>query len=264
VCREDADRGIAFSASWSPGPFKRGEAVTIWSLHQISNYLYAIYWTFQDDGVVHPEVGVTGELQGLNKMHVHNVFWRFVFDLDGSADDRARRFTHTNNPPFGVDTAPLLLFESANQLYPLISPAHIARAWRVEDRYKKNAHSKPIGYELEPNAQGMFRGVPVVEQFARNDFWVSRYHRCEMYASKNDNYMATQGCKKPQLLLRQSVAQFVSSPTPQGINGRDVVLWYVVHSHHDPRDEDSRHIPMGRVGPLLVPHDFSDQNPLTP
>jgi primary-amine oxidase len=249
---------------------RRGEYVRVWSLHHAGNYVYLVQWTFHDDGSLHPEVGLTGELYDTKRAHTHNNYWRFDFDLDGSADDLAQQITHTNNYPFpslGSDLVMNFTSEAADTLYPLISLHHISRHWRVQDTqiHTGVGADDKIGYDLLPNPQGMFRGIPLFERYARDDFWVTRWHKCEMYATHNNTYMNTQGCKKWQLIFRKNVAQFTGPfPPAQNVNGQDIVLWYAVHVHHHPHREDLKQILLHPHGPTLRPHNLFGFNPTQP
>ena len=263
VCLEKGDRGIAWADS-TGGQIRRGKYVRLWSLHNAGTYVYLVQWTFHDDGSLHPEVGLTGELYPKYPAvpHVHNTYWRFDFDLDGAGGDWAYQITHKNFPPgFGTDTAIPFIKEAADTLYPLVSAFHITRHWRVRDKDNK------IGYDLLPNPQGMFRGLPVVERFAGHDFWVSRYNKCEMYATKNHIYMNVPGgCHSSTTQFRRNVAQFVGTVVnpAQFVNGKDIVLWYAAHKHHHPHNEDHKQILLHPHGPTLRPHNAFPFNPTQP
>ena len=52
----------------------------------------------------------------------------------------------------------------------------------------------------------------------------------------------------------------------EGVDGQDVILWYALHVHHRVRSEDritdGRPMPIHWAGPMLIPRDFFDNNPI--
>jgi primary-amine oxidase len=245
-----------------------GRMLVLWCASRLGGYTYFLRWRFRDDGVLLPEVGLTGRLEhtGGNPLgprgtivarepvqvhapaHVHNFYFRLDFNIDGADNDEVQEFSHLQDIPGrsagATDRWTTIPRESVRSL-----DAQAFRSWRVADRVSTNANGLPRSYELHPGGNGVFRGHSA-EPFAQGDLWVLRHRRNEHPFSQTD--------PRP---LRHALPAYLNG---EDVLGRDVVLYYSLHAHHQPRSEDWPAMPVVWEGFTLAPRDFLDRSPLTP
>jgi Cu2+-containing amine oxidase len=243
VCKELRDRGIAWKDDTS---VRRGEEVTLWGAIDAANYNYIIEWSFRDDGAILGRVGATAQnLPGIPfEAHMHGPIWRLDIDLNGFPGDSVHLGRHIE-PVTGLsatDTMTLITAESGQQWNPLeFTSLHI------QDSTLKNSRGHSSAYHLMPVRTGTPRHF---ENFARNDFWVTRYNPTEMAAASLPTYVST----------------------PAGVSNTDIVAWYYGGAHHLVRDEDGEVVNgiwQGEAhvmwtGFMLKPHNLFDKTPLYP
>lgn len=245
-----------------------GKMLVLWSMSRLGSYSYIHRWRFRDDGVLMPEVGLTGELDHVSKgdsspfgslvgkegkgekvfapSHVHNFYFCLDLDVDGS-ENSVEEFNYQQEKP-GSLTA-------THSWTPLPKEtsrpwkADSFRSWRVVNRASKNVLGLPRSYELVPGGNGTFRGA-ASESFAHAELYVTRYNAKDFPASAVDT--------RP---LRTALPSYVND---ESIDPADVVLWYVLHVHHVPHTEQWPAMPVEWVGFHLVPRDFLDGSPLQP
>ena len=247
-----------------------GSMLILWCSAQLGDYTYFIRWRFRDDGVLMPQVGLTGRLSHTRRgqpstygtvvdrdargtsvvapSHVHNFYYRLDFDIDGPANDRVEEFNHRQDRPgeslSSKDAWTPLPHETARSFD---GPGF--RSWRVADRVSKNRLGHPRSYELMPGGNGVFRGARA-EPFAQAELWVTR-HRAEEFP------LSSEDPRKLQLALP-------AYANGEPLEGQDVVVWYAMHVHHLPRTEDWPMMPVEWADFSLVPRDFLDRSPLRP
>jgi primary-amine oxidase len=229
----------------------RAKTLTLWSAYTLGGYYYIVQWRFREDGVILPQVGLTGALvhfggDNSNSVavgakdralsHVHNVFFCLDFDVDGKTntveefdykviDDEGEKATGTWTP---------IAKEGGRELKP-----EAFRSWRVVNNASKNRHGNPRSYELVPGGTGIYRGSKK-ETFARSDVWVTKFKPGEVPGPK---------------LLADSLASYADG---EGVDGADVVLWYMLSVHHQPKAEDWSAMPVEWCGFKIAPRDFLD------
>lgn len=244
-----------------------GKMLVLWTASRLGDYDYLIRWRFRSDGMLMPQVGLTGRLnhtqeatlenrgsQVVNRpgervfapSHVHNFYYRLDFDIDGPENDTVEEMTHRQDRP-GVsfashDTWTPILAESARKL-----DSYAFRTWRVVDHGSKNRFGYSRSYELLPGGNGIFRGA-ASEGIAQADFWVQRYRPTEFPLSSTDHRSVKEGL--PRYMNGES------------LEGQDVVVWYAMHVHHLPRSEDWPAMPVELAGFTLQPRDFLDGSPI--
>jgi primary-amine oxidase len=246
VCRELRDRGLAWKDDTR---VRRGEEVALWSALDAANYNYVMEWTFRDDGVVLGRVGATAQnLPGVPfEAHMHGPIWRLDIDLNGSAGDSVHVARHIEpssifTPQRANDTMSLVALETGLQWNPLQFTA-----LHIQDANLRNGRGHPSAYHLMPIRTGTPRHM---ENFTKNDFWVTRFNGSEMAAA--------------------SLPSFVNFLTP--VSNTDVVVWYYGGVHHLVRDEDGQIINNRWVGEahimwtgfMMKPHNLFDTTPLFP
>jgi primary-amine oxidase len=121
----------------------------------------------------------------------------------------------------------------------------------VVNRGSKNVWNQPRSYELVPGGTGIFRGKyprsprqSGAEPFAHFELWVTRHHEGEAPTTKP---------------LKETLPGLVNG---EPVVNEDVVLWYMMSVHHQPRAEDWPAMPVEWHGFKLMPRDFLDRSPV--
>ena len=180
-------------------------------------YRYRMKWHFYDDGRIWPEFSfAAADAVCTETGHRHHAYWRFDFDLDGSARNDVVR----EHPAGG---APQAFTSEASRV--LGGPSD-ATYWSVVD------DATGFGYEIRPGDAD--RRLPV-DAYSKTDALVLRYHVDEI----DDGMTANQGCA------------FAFEPFVDGeaLQGEDTVFWYrsgALHTGGAPYECDI-------VGPMLRP-----------
>ena len=244
VCREVEEMGLAeFFCSEGNCHSTLGQALVLWSASQMGGYNYVTRWEFHADGTIEPGIGMAGVLQFGPTPHTHNVYWRLDMDMDDADNDRVEEFYRivpaTSDGRAGASGWNPLLAETFRS-----NDLNTFRRWRITDTVRKNANGTPIGYVLLPNASdGNYRTVPE-EGYTRGEFFVTRAHDNERFVSTDTSDL---------------LSTYLNG---ESVEATDLVLWYVAHEHHQPRDEDVPYMPSMWVNFDLVPAGFFDKNPL--
>jgi primary-amine oxidase len=244
VCREIEDRGLAeFFCSEGNCHSAIGKGLVLWSASQMGAYNYVTRWAFHDDGTIEPALGLSGVLQFGFTAHTHNVYWRLDLDMDDPDGDRVEEFFRIvpawSDGRAGASGWNPLLAETfrANEL-------NTFRRWRISDARRTNAAGKPISYVLEPHASdGNYRST-TAEGFTRGELFVTRARDDERFVSTETSDLLS------------------SYLNGESVDSTDLVLWYVIHEHHQPRLEDAPYMPTMWIRFDLVPDGFFDRSPL--
>lgn len=236
-----------------------GKMLVLWCAYNLDGYHYIARWKFRDDGVLMPEIGLTGPMQhmgtgdsseygslvGKNKTfapsHVHNLYFCLDFDIDGAEPNVVEEFNYEQDKPgseSGKHSWTPLTKETLRS-----TSATTFRSWRVVNPKSKNALGLSRSYELIP-AGGVYRGS-ADEKFAHGELWVTRRHAKEHPADRRS--------------LDTILPEYLND---EPIDGQNVVVWYVLHVHHCPRTEDWPGMPVEWVGFMLKPRDFLDSSPI--
>jgi primary-amine oxidase len=95
-------------------------------------------------------------------------------------------------------------------------------------------------------------GSPILQRlrFATNHLWVTPYHPDERYAA---------GDYPTQNPEAEGLPRWVEAD--RDIENTDLVVWYVLGSHHVARPEEWPIVPVQRTGFHLKPDGFFDGNP---
>jgi primary-amine oxidase len=279
VQNDDGGYGWKFNAS-----FRTAQAIEIFMSSQLGQYNYINKWTFHDDGVIEPQVGLTGRLQSfgsgaaylpygtqLNKVgltplvgksHMHNFYYRLDFDIGGSGNDAVSRLAFNpsavpspdsscaNPGECGITTLTQILTEQA-QVFSTIGQT----SWVVFDKALVNADGRSIGYEIEPKITGLWRGMTsTTEPWSNGDLWVTTYDGCERYAAENfaPHLDAVCTAAAPNLSAMLNGAS---------VDGADLVVWYANRFQHVTRDENETNMPIEWTGFSIEPRSFYFQNP---
>lgn len=233
----------------------RQKMLVVYSAYALGDYTYIVQWRFGQDGSIMPRVGLTGKLAhfggdetnsadvGADRRalaHVHNIFFCLDFDVDGPANT-VEEFNYTPTGPNreqGRGSWSPIKKEGGYDL----APASF-RSWRVVNYKSKNANNLPRSYELMPGSAGVFRGAKD-EKFTHADLWVTRYKPEEV----------------PGLpLLADGLPKYANN---EDVENQDVVLWYMLSHHHQPRTEEWPDMPIEWIGFKLMPRDFLNTSPV--
>ena len=192
-------------------------ALVLESYHTIGAYRLTHRWIFWEHGHLMARLYSAG-LQ-CNYNHRHHAYWRFDFDIETSARDLALEYnTYTPNSGWGPGWSPHLV-ETVRLKNPPSS-----RGWAVLDR------DSGRGYHLLPGS-----GDGTADAFAPSDLWVLRYNSAEDRNGRQGS------------AANDGLAPYNNG---EGVDGMDIVLWYVGHlAHEAAHGGDEWH----SVGPNLIP-----------
>lgn len=192
-------------------------------------YRYVSDWRLRDDGTIGARFGFAGTRNPRTCMrHQHHVYWRFDFDINGSAQDvfQVRRMVV---PPGG---GPIRL-----EWRPIVRETQFKRNVATQRGYRVIDKATGSGYRIVPSS-----GDGTADSYGVSDMWVLRYHADEI-----DDGVSVVGGTPAQ--TQTQLARYVSG---ESVDGEDVVVWYAghfIHDEHHPNPSQG-HI----IGPNLVPH----------
>ncbi|GAA5086425.1 hypothetical protein HNP84_003533 [Thermocatellispora tengchongensis] len=180
-------------------------------------YRYASEWRLCDDGTVKPRFGFAGVRNPRTCMrHRHHVYWRFDFDIEGSANDVIEQFNDTGSTI--PQPVPIVQEVSRKRKAP-------ARYWQITDK------ASGRGYQIHPGEHDN-----TTDPYGVSDLWFLRHHPAELW----------DGNPGPNNQARLN--RFLNG---ESLTGTNVVVWYAGHFRHDQNDPEPHqgHI----VGPDLIP-----------
>lgn len=280
VCLHEEDFSILwkhFDLETFEAEVRRNRRLVVSSVHTVGNYEYGFYWYLYMDGTIEMEVKLTGILQTQGAApdapdpnapvvspgvaapnHQHLFCFRLDLDVDGT--ENAVEEVEVQPDPPGPGNPYGNAFRSVSTLLARESEAQRdvepfrGRHWRVVNRARTNRVGRPVAYRLLPgNAPVLLApaGTPIAERaaFARHNLWVTPYSDAETRAAGLPN-LHPGGAGLP-----------VYTAGDRPLDGTDVVLWYTCGLIHVPRPEDFPVMPVERVGFLLQPFGFFDENP---
>jgi hypothetical protein len=218
---------------------RRGEKMILWSTYYGANYRYLIEYGFGDDGMLTCRLGPTGRnifnrQDDLGDTHLHIGCWRMEFDLGdpvtgvgGPRDNEVllvRRVFEEGPEHFTQVARP---FDKNGQGQACEGSAR----WnaeefttlRVQSRVRKNAHGRPLSFDLIPQRFGALRRLQpeggshgANMDFINNDFWVTR--------------------TEPNFTSYIDVPQYAIQRRP--LAGYPTTVWHCTPALHFPRGED--------------------------
>jgi Copper amine oxidase, enzyme domain len=218
---------------------RRGERMILWSTYYGANYRYLIEYGFSDDGVLTCRLGPTGRnlmdrQNDLGDTHLHIGCWRLEFDLgdpmSGAGgpkdndillvrrvyDDSAEKFTQVARP-FAKNYLSQACEGNARW------NAEEFTTIRAQSKVRKNAHGRPVAFDLIPHRYGAMRQLQpeggaytANMDFINYDFWVTHTE------SGFTNYI--------------DVPQYAGKHRP--LAGQPTTVWHCTPALHFPRSED--------------------------
>ncbi len=180
-------------------------------------YRYRMKWHFYADGRIWPEYSFAANSAACTSgAHRHHAYWRFDFDLEGTAtNDVVTEF----NPVLATQTT---FTNEVNRTWG--NPAHGVN-WLVSDASTGGA------YRIVPSAQDLL--LPI-DSFSKTDALVLRYS-----ASEIDD--GSSGC----------AINYDSEQNGQSVENQDIVFWYRSSAFHTGGSQNIWECDI--VGPTLFP-----------
>ncbi len=180
-------------------------------------------------------------------------------DVDGQAN-RVKELntvalpTGPNNPYGGGFTMQESTLRTESEAQRQLNLAS-SRRWLVESATTNNALGHPTAYLLMPGENSLPFAQPDSSVRKRAGFlnahlWVTPYSDTERYAAGDYPNQSKGGDGLPK---------WTSANRP--LDGKDVVLWYVMGITHNPRPEDWPVMPVYEAGFKLIPVGFFSANP---
>ena len=281
ICLHEEDFGLLwkhFDADLLTTETRRSRRLVISFIITASNYEYAIYWYFYQDGTIEFEVKLTGMVltsalmpgetsdfgtvvapQTLAAHHQHFLSLRMDMAVDGPCNTVYEVETEAiplgPGNPSGTAFRPVrrpLRRESEAQR--VIDPLR-GRYWLVTNPGGKNELGHEPGYKLVPGSNILpftHPDSPVAQRavFATKHLWVTPYRPDELFPAGDYPNQHPGGAGLPAW-----------TEADRAIENTNVVLWYTLGSHHLTRPEDWPVMPVERAGFVLKPSGFFGQNP---
>ena len=266
LCQSQQGRGYVYKYYNSE---RQGYWLQLFSMARTGGLTWVVRWRFYDDGSIEPAVGSTGTLTefGSDTNYgsqiastgqvgvgwVASTYWRLDFDIGtNGSDDFVERFD-VARAGVDFDRKALSITAIATEAAEDVDPMDVnqIRSWRVRDIGTNNADGHPVSYHLEPLQHGHLYVPQASESWADHDLVVTVHDACERFASQNPT---TGGCGA-------DLAAYIASP--QSANPADVVVWYRTSYHYAARDEDAPYRPVRWQGFVVVPRDWTNENPLS-
>lgn len=280
ICLHEEDFSILwkhFDLETFQPEIRRSRRLVVSSIHTVGNYEYGFYWYLYMDGTVEMEVKLTGILQTQGVVpgdvdpnapevapgvaapnHQHLFCFRLDLDVDGAANsvyevEVAPDPAGPENPYGNAFRSHATLLSRESEAQRDVDPFR-GRHWRVVNTDRRNRVGAPTSYRLLPGNSPLLLAAPdsrIAERatFASHNLWVTPYAEGETRAAGLPN-LHRGGAGLPA---------FCAADRP--LEDTDVVLWYTCGLIHVPRPEDFPVMPVERVGFLLQPFGFFNENP---
>ncbi len=281
VCMHEEDYGILWKHhDWFTNrtEVRRSRRLVISFIATIDNYDYGFFWYLYQDGTIAFEAKLTGivstgaapvgEVQKYGQLvapqltaPIHQHIFCFRLDMMVDGQNNSVYEVHTEAEPAGDTNPHGNAFFNKNTLLSTESEAqqrvdpNTARYWKVINPNSRNRMGEPVGYKLMPGENT----VPFLQPdcsvmkragFIANHLWVTPYQQDEMYPAGMYPNQHPGGVGLPAWTRAN-----------RSIEDTDVVVWYVMNVHHQPRTEDWPIMPVAYSGFQLKPNNFFERNP---
>ncbi len=203
VHKEVHDDGVRWMSAETGGRnqisdrVRRGEKLLLWGTYYGANYRYMMEYGFTDDGMISCRIGPTGRnifnrQADLGDTHMHIGLWRFEPDLGDpirkiggpkeidvsisrrTVDEEKEKFLQVSKP-FNKNASGEACEGSARW------NAEEFTTLRFASKVRKNAHARPIAYDVMTSRFGVTREMKQQGgtdesniDFINQDFWVTR------------------------------------------------------------------------------------------
>lgn len=281
VCLHEEDYGLLWKhtdAMTGASRAVRSRRLVISSIVTIGNYVYGFFWYFYQDGTIATEVKATGipfptgiapgehpEYGALVApgvaSHVHQHSFSFRFDMAVDGDLNAVRELDFEPKPMGPENphgnAVAIIERPLNREGEAAREMDLARSrsWKVISSERVNGLGRPTAYRLVPGANTLpylDPQAPVARRagFMFKHFWATAYDPDELFPA---------GWFPNQSPGGDGLPEWIRADRP--LEGKDIVVWYTLNFHHQPRPEDWPVQPMLYAGLHWMPEGFFDRNP---
>jgi hypothetical protein len=202
-------RGIAF--------YRQGNEVVLVSEMNAGWYRYICEYRFDSNGTIRPRYGYGATTNSCVCLaHAHHVYWRFDFDIGGSADNviRSSRREFAWGSPY----------QSEVRIH-----RNTRQNWLVQNAKTLDA------YMIRPNSRD---GSAAQGSYGRGDLWLVLFKAAEISDKSAGVYTGT-------------AANLDSFVNGEALN-MDLVIWYAAHFYHD--DGGNKPTPMDTAPRILTGH----------
>lgn len=281
ICLHEEDDGILWKhTDWRTGDVevRRSRRLVVSFITTVGIYEYGFYWIFGQDGSLELEVKLTGIpsvtalAPGERPMHgvevaprlsatVHQHFFnvRMDLDVDGPGNsvlevDAVGLPPGEGNPHLNAFVARPTSLESEAVARRRCDPS-ASRYWQIVNPNTRNRTGQPTGYRLVPgeNSVPLAHEAAAVSRragFLRHHLWVTAYDPAERFAA---------GDYPNQRPGDAGLARWSGKDRPLG--NTDLVVWYTFGHTHIPRTEEWPVMPAHKIGFMLKPDGFFQNNP---
>jgi len=218
---------------------RRGEKMILWSTYFGANYRYLIEYGFGDDGVLTCRIGPTGRnifgrQVDQKDTHMHIGCWRMEFDLGdptssagGPKDNEVllvRRILDETTDKFAQVAKPFAKNGQGQSCEGSARwNAEEFTTLRVQSNVRKNAHGRPLAYDMIPHRLGALRQLqPEGGSMAANMDWINYDYWVTRAESGFTNYV--------------EVPKYASQHRP--LAGNPITVWHCTPVLHFARGED--------------------------
>ena len=257
---------------------RRSRRLVVSSFSTIGNYDYGVFWYLYQDGTIQCEMKLTGILStgavapGEQPSHgvklnadglyapIHQHFFNFRLDLDIDGQTNNVFEEHAEADEAGPDNPLNTAFHTVRtqltselEAQQLIDPLR-GRIWKISNPESLSATGVPVAYRLVPhgNVQSLASPESNIAKraaFMTKHFWATQQRDDERYPA--GDFPAQHPCDGLP----------VWTAADRSLENEDVVVWYTLGSHHNPRPEDWPVMPVSYAGFLLQPVGFFAENP---
>ncbi len=281
ICLHEEDAGLLwkhYDSNLKSTEVRRSRRLVISFIITASNYEYAFYWYFYQDGSIEFEVKLTGVVlttavapgeqnefgtlvarQTLAAYHQHFFSIRLDMSVDGPRNTVYEVDTEALQPgplnplgnAFHTVTRPLRRESDAGRT---IDPLK-GRYWLITNPNRTTELGHHPSYKLVPGPNTLLFAdaeAPITQRawYATKHLWVTPYAPGERFPAGEYPNQHPGGAGLPA---------WTAADRP--IENTDLVVWYTLGSHHIPRPEDWPVMPAERAGFALKPVGFFDANP---
>jgi primary-amine oxidase len=281
VCMHEEDYGILWKhTDWRTNQVevRRSRRLVVSFIATVGNYEYGFFWYLYQDGTIQFEVKLTGimnttavapgvkpkygqlvapQLNAPIHQHIFNI--RLDMMVDGMKNSVYE--VNTEAEPLGPENPYGNAFFARATLLPSESEAQRTidpfsnRYWKVVNHESLNGLGEPVAYKIMPGENTLPYSHPessVMKRagFARKNLWVTPFSSAERYPAGDYPNQHPGGAGLPA---------WTQADRP--IKDEDIVVWYTMNHHHNPRPEDWPVMPAGYISFMLKPVGFFDRNP---
>jgi primary-amine oxidase len=203
----------------------------------------------------------TGTLVAPNRLavnHDHFFSYRIDMDVDGRANNFSRQKLRAVRQPegaprsgiWGLQTERVTTESQAQTKMDARQPALLV----FSSADKNNAMGYPSAYQIMmPNIDPLVPALDAAFQrayFVRNNLWVTRYKRPEIFAAGMQTNQSASWLGLPEYIFDN-----------ENLENEDLVAWVTVGFHHVPMAEDWPVMPSKVDEIILKPRNYFDRNP---